>query len=143
MCYSHPSHLHHCCHCYNQLTTPRPYCHTNNWLITPTQLLVVLVFHGLLFLSPFLVAIFLHIQFEVETRAELMKRAIKFTQQMIKRDAASGKGLRDGVSPFEEIKHVFERIGVHLQNLSSPELQSETSGIDKVSDCWTSVRAKQ
>ena len=65
-----------------------------------------------------------------------MKRAIKFTQQMIKKkDSASGKAMRDGVSPFEELKHEFERISVHLQNLSSPELQSEASGIDKVSDC--------
>lgn len=63
-----------------------------------------------------------------------MKRAIKFTQQMIKKDSASGKGLRDGVSPFEDIKHEFERISVHLQNLSTPEFQSETAGMDKVSD---------
>ena len=72
-----------------------------------------------------------------------MKRAIKFTQQMIKKDSVSEKGLRDGVSPFEDIKHEFERISVHLQNLSSPELQSETGGIDKVSECWSLVRAKQ
>lgn len=71
----------------------------------------------------------------METRTELMKRAIKFTQQMIKKDSASGKATRDGVTPFEDLKHEFERISVHLQNLSSPELWSETSGIDEVSDC--------
>jgi hypothetical protein len=78
---------------------------------------------------------FLCIQFEVETRTELMKRAIKFTQQMIKKDSASGKGMRDGVSPFEDLKHEFERVSIHLQNLCSPELQSEAGGIDKVSNC--------
>ena len=83
------------------------------------------------------------LQFEVETRTELIKRAIKFTQQMIKKDLASGKGVRDGVSPFEDIKHEFEKISIHLQNLSSPELQSEAGGIDKVSGCWSSVRTKQ
>ena len=64
-----------------------------------------------------------------------MKRAIKFTQQMIKKDSTSEKRLsKDGASPYEDIKHEFERILVHLQNLSSPELQSETGGIDKVCD---------
>lgn len=72
-----------------------------------------------------------------------MKRAIKFTQQMIKKDLTSGKRLRDGESPFEDIKHEFERVLVHLQNLSSPELQSVTGGIAEVSSHWTLVIARQ
>lgn len=63
---------------------------------------------------------------------ELMKRGIKFTQQMIKKDTSSGKGLVDGVSHFEEVKNEFEWILIHLQNLSCPELQTETGRIDKV-----------
>lgn len=58
-----------------------------------------------------------------------MKRAIKFTQHVIKKDTASGKGPRVG---FEELKHEFERSLIHLQNLSCPELQRETGGISKV-----------
>lgn len=85
---------------------------------------------------------FSYIQFELETRTELMKRIIKFTQQMIKKDLTSGKRLRDGVSAFEDIKHEFERILVHLQNLSSPELQSVTGEVDEVSGCCTLVRAR-
>lgn len=62
-----------------------------------------------------------------------MKRAIRFTQQKIKKDTASGKGLTDrGVSPFEEVKLDFEKSLIHLQNLSTPELQSETGGVEKV-----------
>lgn len=61
-----------------------------------------------------------------------MKRGIEFTQLMIEKDTASGKGLKDVVSQFEEVKHEFELILIHLQNLSCPELQSETGGIDKV-----------
>ena len=51
---------------------------------------------------------------------------------MIKKDSSSGKGLTDGVSSYEEVKHDLERVLAHLQNLSSPELQNETGGVDKV-----------
>ena len=52
---------------------------------------------------------------------------------MIKKDTSSEKGLADGVSSYEEVKQELEKVLVHLQNLSSPALQSETGGIDEVS----------
>ena len=72
------------------------------------------------------------VQFELETRIELMKRAIKFTERMIKKTSASGKRLSDEASPFQDVKDGLETILVHLQNLSSPELLSEPSGISEV-----------
>ena len=69
----------------------------------------------------------------MNTRIELAKRGIKFTQQMIKKDMSSEKGLADGVSSYEEVKQELEKVLVHLQNLSSPELQRETGCVDEVS----------
>lgn len=50
----------------------------------------------------------------------------------MKKDVTSGKVPGDGVSPYEDIKHGFENILVHLQNLSSPQLLSKTNGPEKV-----------
>ena len=52
---------------------------------------------------------------------------------MVKKDTSPDKGLADGVSSYDEVKQELEKVLVHLQNLSSPALQSETSCVDEVS----------
>ena len=61
---------------------------------------------------------------------ELTKRAIKFTQQIMRKDTAPS-------GPFEDLKHELEKLLIHLQNLSIPELESGTSGVSQV--CESSI----